>query len=67
MILLRVVCLVEDKKVYLIHGDEGMHQTLIQDLCCAYNDHIVGEILSPFFFGPQITAHFSAVAFDFLI
>ncbi len=52
MILLCVVCLVEDQKVYLINGNERMHQTLVQDFGGANYNHILLEMRLPGSFVP---------------
>ena len=67
MVLFRMVSLVKNEQVDFIHGDESLHQTLTQDFCCAHDDHVVREVLSPGFSRPHVNAHFSAVPLDFLI
>ncbi len=67
MIFLCMMCFVENQEIYLVNADERMHETLIQDLCCTNNDHVLRKVLVPDAFLPKFTAHVSAEAFDLLV
>lgn len=67
MVLLCVVRFVEDQEIDLVDGDKCMHETLIQNLCCAANDHILLEMLFPDASMPKIATHISTEPFDLLV
>ena len=67
MILFCVMRLIEDEKIDLLECYERMEQTLIENFCCANNDHIFLEVFLPNFLVPEIAAHLAAESFDLLI
>ena len=67
MILLGMMRFVEDQEVDLVKRDEGMHETLIQNLGGADYHHVIFEKLFPNRFGPKITPHFATKALDLLV
>lgn len=67
MVLLGVVGLIEDEKVDIIDRYEGVHQALIEYLCCAHNDFVFRKVLCPSLFYPEVAAHFPTKAFNLLI
>lgn len=58
---------VEDEEIDLIHGDERVHQALIENFCRTNNDHVLVEDFPPSLFRPKVAAHFSAKSFNLLI
>jgi hypothetical protein len=50
MLLLCVVCFVEDKEVYSGHGDEAASETVEEYLGSADHNHVFAELLIPVFF-----------------
>ena len=62
-----MVRFVEDQEIDLVDGDKSMHETLIQNLCRADDDHILLEMLLPNAFMPKIATHVSTEAFDLLV
>jgi bifunctional pyridoxal-dependent enzyme with beta-cystathionase and maltose regulon repressor activities len=58
---------VEYEQVDLSHRDEGVHQTLREYFCSAYNDHVLGEVSIPGRLVPQTGAHSTAHWLDTLI
>ena len=67
MILLGMMRFVKDQEVDLVERDEGMHETLIQNLGGADYHHVIFEKLLPNRFRPKITSHFAAKALDLLV
>lgn len=67
VVLLRVVRFVENQKIDLVDGDKSMHETLIQNFCCANNDHILLEMLFPDASMPKIATHVSTETFNLLV
>ena len=62
-----MVGFVEDEQVDLAHGHERMHQTLIEHIGSADDDHVLLEVGPPDFVAPQITSHVAAEPFDLLV
>lgn len=61
------MCFVKDQQVNLIKGNECMHETLIQDLSSADNDHVVGKDLLPSIARPHVCPHLATKTIDLLI
>ena len=58
---------VEDEQIDLAHRHERMHQTLIEHVGGADDDHVLLEVGAPDFLAPQITSHVAAEPFDLLV
>jgi len=67
VVLLRVVRFVEDQEIDLVNGYESMHETLIQNFCCADNDHILRKMFFPNASMPKVATHVSTEALDPLV
>lgn len=55
--LLRVVGLVEDQKIDLIHLDKSIVKAMAEDLCCAYYYHVLFELFIPDRLIPEVCSH----------
>jgi len=67
VVLLCVMRFVENQEIDLVDGDKSMHETLIQNFCCADNDHVLLKMLCPDASMPKIATHVSTEAFDLLV
>lgn len=67
MILFGVMSFVNDEKIYLSHGNERVHQTLIQYLGRTDDCHILLEMLIPHPFTPEIAIHLAAKPINLLV
>lgn len=57
MVLLRMVSLVKDQQVDLIHPNKCVEQALVQYLCRADNSHVLLEVVLPRLLAPEVCAH----------
>lgn len=57
MILLRVVGFIEDQDVDLTRFDEAIEQALVENLACADNHHVLGEVIIPDLLVPKVWSH----------
>jgi len=67
MLELSMVRLVKYQEIDLVHGNEGMSETLVQYFCGTDNDPVLFEMLEPDVFGPEISSHGAAESCDFMI
>lgn len=57
MVLLGVMRLVENQEVDLAHLHKRIEESLVQNLCCAHDDHVLAELISPNLLIPEIRSH----------
>ena len=67
MVFLCMMCLIEDKKVDLVDGNERVHETLVEDFCRTDDNHVFLEYLPPGFLCPKIAAHFPTEVLNLLV
>ncbi len=67
MIPLGVMSFVEDEHVDLVDRDERVHETLIENIGRADDDHVLAEISVPYILAPQIASHVTTETFDLLV
>lgn len=57
MVFLRMMRLIENKEIDLVHPHIRIEEALVQYICRAYYNHVLIEVFGPCLFAPQIWSH----------
>jgi hypothetical protein len=67
MILFGVMRLIEYKQINLLHSDERVNQTCVENFGSTNDDHIILEMFVPELFLQSIRIHVAVATCDFMI